>query len=277
MLKRIIDILKRDYRRDVPIYESLKDVVVIGAPHIFNASKHKREVRHLQEVVASCDYLLHEGRKETFEAMKDEDCYEALAHRDYKGQTHFLEEGGPSVRDLMEKYGMRCRPFLFYSAIGFLDEIARRSEGTAAGFRVELTDFFMNMERETGCSAGSLEQLASYTMRILFGPYEADKKICFTASNLSAEFQGHVRDYEVAGPRAKMLCTTLQGRKAILVGSGHVKLLLEHLTGAPSKPMVWGEFINLRAQRDAPSISLIEDGLLKKSFSSIIIKVKNDS
>ncbi|MBI1934854.1 hypothetical protein HYS31_00285 [Candidatus Woesearchaeota archaeon] len=254
---------------NTPIYQDLKDIVLIGVCHRVNLKRWPARTKHFLQQLSLCKHLIMEGGSIDAEieiASADQTSYEGLAVRKFDGKTHFLEEGSDFM-SLASLYGVRREIFAVLDLFrGSGLEVSSKIYSNYNGNPKKILDGLKSLldvkkSLEPGYKDLDTNDIMIYYLAVMLQIKDKSSfQLIVDAGSIFGSYLAMIRDYETLGPNASLLCSTLKGKKAVIVGANHLDPLTRRLNGEEvTPPEKWPELLNGLKPEHRESIRNIEE------------------
>jgi len=245
--------------KDLPIYERVGDLVLIGTNHRADTKKQPRRLgRFLDEVLGS-DHLIFEGDKKSIERIRESvrTNYEKMAISEFQGPIHSLEEGA-NFRELGEKYGLRKDLLGLYDILSAIPQFLGVAQ-SYGGF-LECLSRYLDLKKQDCPGGDGIE--SDVTLRMvpeIMNNFLEHPGLILHVGLVYEWYLTRLRDHELLGPKTLEYSSALDGKKTEIVGADHVNYLARRLRGEDvEQPKEWGDFVKGLEPQYGNAIRMIE-------------------
>lgn len=251
--------------RDLPRYEYLDDLVLIGVDHLQEIEEGSVKTNKFLDHVSNADHLIFEGNKKLYD-YPDSPHYEVLAYFIFGGRkpTYFLEED-VDFFELCKKYSVRDDMIGLYTLLLGYGNAITSAQGNY-DFLLDIlqkdlkncTLYYPGFEKIDRASV--LEKTPRMITTFSKRPSDIlDVGVLFNS------YLANLRNYEVMGPKIREYKQTLPEKKAAIMGDLHVDYLVPYLRGEiMQSPLRWNEYVKTLDEATQSVVDKIENELFKE-------------
>ncbi len=235
--------------RTLPRYVHIDDIVIVGTDHRAKVGSTKEKQKFWSEI-RSAKHHFTEGYSRSLEVLN--------AHKRYAGITYeylFLNKYGNKITflednsrwsELSVRYGIREDLFGIYRLMASGPNIlsaADSIDGVVESLRIGLTIF----SKYDSIFVPEYSQSSVDKFLIVVDELVALPEDVVTIANVGSEyvnFLREIRDYEVIALKFKKHTEEMEGKKALVIGDGHVDYIANYLRNETvEKPKTWQDFV----------------------------------
>ncbi len=246
----------------LPRYVGVDDVLLIGVDHQAKFKRSSQRYYRFRREIRSSDHLLMEGSA-TVVAINDEHRrnFEAEARRLYTGTVYYLEER-TNLPVLATRLGVESDAFFSYDIFRSFHTL---HTGSFADFERNIRRHWKNKsDLCSGYFGLDVDHLVE-TVTLAIGeldrvfPDDFVERVLLVGRAFGS-FLRRARDVEYILPSLKSYSSELEGKKAVIVGGGHVDFLATHLqTEEDPVHVPWHDYVAGLETRVSEAINFLEN------------------